>query len=147
VMAAWQAGGQTCIELFFFRNGGNYGNRAYFPSHDRDASIADVLTAFIGQFYENKTPPRLLLLSHAPSEANLLAEALTVKAGRRVEISVPQRGPKRNLVEHALTNAREALGRRLSENAAQRRLLEGVAELFALDGVPERIEVYDNSHL
>ncbi len=147
VMAAWQAGGQTCIELFFFRNGGNYGNRAYFPSHDRDAPLPEIVAAFIGQFYENKTPPRLLLLSDEPAEADLLAEALAVKAGRRVELSVPQRGAKRNLVEHALTNAREALGRRLSENAAQRRLLEGLTELFGLDGVPERIEVYDNSHL
>jgi excinuclease ABC subunit C len=147
VMAAYQAGGQTCIELFFFRNGGNYGNRAYFPSHDRDAELPDVLAAFIGQFYENKTPPRLLLLSHAPAEAGLLAKALAVKAGRKVEISVPQRGAKRSPVEHALANAREALGRRMSENAAQRRLLEGVGELFGLDGAPERIEVYDNSHL
>ena len=147
VMAAYQAGGQTCIELFFFRNGGNYGNRAYFPSHDRDATVPEIMAAFIGQFYENKTPPRLLLLSDEPVEAELLAEALSVKAERRVELSVPQRGPKRNLVEHALTNAREALGRRMSENAAQRRLLEGLTELFGLDGVPERIEVYDNSHL
>ncbi len=147
VMAAYLAGGQTCIELFFFRNGGNYGNRAYFPSHDRDAPLAEIMAAFIGQFYENKTPPRLLLLSDEPAEADLLAEALSVKAGRRVEISVPQRGSKRNLVEHALANAREALGRRMSENAAQRRLLEGLTELFGLDGVPERIEVYDNSHL
>jgi excinuclease ABC subunit C len=147
VMAAYQAGGQTCIELFFFRNGGNYGNRAYFPSHDRDATVPEIMAAFIGQFYENKTPPRLLLLSDEPAEADLLAEALSVKAERRVELSVPQRGPKRNLVEHALTNAREALGRRMSENAAQRRLLEGLTELFGLDGVPERIEIYDNSHL
>ena len=147
VMAAYQAGGQTCIELFFFRNGGNYGNRAYFPTHDRDATIPEIMAAFIGQFYENKTPPRLLLLSDEPAEADLLAEALSVKAERRVELSVPQRGAKRNLVEHALTNAREALGRRMSENAAQRRLLEGLTELFGLDGVPERIEIYDNSHL
>ena len=147
VMAAHQAGGQTCIELFFFRNGGNYGNRAYFPTHDRDATIPEIMAAFIGQFYENKTPPRLLLLSDEPAEADLLAEALSVKAERRVELSVPQRGAKRNLVEHALTNAREALGRRMSENAAQRRLLEGLTELFGLDGVPERIEIYDNSHL
>jgi len=147
VMAAHQAGGQTCIELFFFRNGGNYGNRAYFPSHDRDATLPDVLAAFIGQFYENKTPPRLLLLSDAPAEGDLIAEALSIKAERRVELAVPQRGPKRALVEHALVNAREALGRRLSENAAQRKLLEGVASLFGLDGAPERIEVYDNSHL
>jgi excinuclease ABC subunit C len=147
VIAAHQAGGQTCIELFFFRNGGNYGNRAYFPSHDRDAELADVLAAFIGQFYENKAPPRLLLLSDRPAEARLLGEALSIKAERKVEIAVPQRGPKRALVEHALVNAREALGRRMSENAAQRKLLEGVAALFELDGVPERIEVYDNSHL
>ncbi|MEX2201343.1 MAG: excinuclease ABC subunit UvrC [Dongiaceae bacterium] len=147
VIAAYQAGGQTCIEVFFFRNGGNYGNRAYFPSHDREAGVPEILAAFIGQFYENKTPPRLLLVSERPAEIELLAEALSLKADRRVEIATPQRGAKRGLLDHALANAREALGRRMSENAAQRRLLEGLAGVFGLDGTPERIEVYDNSHL
>ncbi|MDZ4735570.1 MAG: excinuclease ABC subunit UvrC [Rhodospirillaceae bacterium] len=147
VIAGYQAGGQTCIEVFFFRNGGNYGNRAYFPSHDREAELPEILAAFIGQFYENKTPPRLLLLNETPAEVGLLAEALSLKADRRVEIAMPQRGAKRGLLDHALANAREALGRRMSENAAQRRLLEGLAGVFGLDGTPERIEVYDNSHL
>ncbi|HEX7005641.1 MAG TPA: excinuclease ABC subunit UvrC [Alphaproteobacteria bacterium] len=147
VIAAHQAGGQTAIQVFFFRAGRNYGNRAYFPRHDKDASAEDVLAAFIGQFYDNKLPPPLVLLSHPVAEAALMAEALGQRAGRRVELAVPRRGAKRKLVEHALRNAEEALARRISESASQRRLLERVADAFGLDGVPERIEVYDNSHI
>jgi excinuclease ABC subunit C len=147
VIAAHQAGGHSCIEIFFFRGGSNNGNRAYFPSHDRSLPVEEVLTAFVGQFYDDKPVPPLLLLSHKLPEAALLSEALTVKAGRRVTVTAPERGEKRTLVEQALTNAREALGRRLSESASQRALLDGVAALFGLEQAPERIEIYDNSHI
>jgi excinuclease ABC subunit C len=147
VIAAHQEGGSTCIQVFFFRGGGNYGNRAYFPSHDKAMEAADVLGAFISQFYDNKPPPRLILISHEPAERELIQEALSVRAGHKVELVEPKRGDKKRLLDHALVNAREALGRRLSESASQARLLEGVAEAFGLDAPPERIEVYDNSHI
>jgi excinuclease ABC subunit C len=147
VIAAHQAGGQTCIQVFFFRSGSNYGNRAYFPSHDKDLAVGPVLAAFIGQFYDNKEPPRLILLSDTPTEIALLQKALSTKAGRAVSLDVPRRGAKRDLIARALENAREALARRLSENASQRRLLDGVAAAFGLESAPERIEVYDNSHI
>jgi excinuclease ABC subunit C len=147
VVALWRDGGQTCVQVFFFRAGQNYGNRTYFPSHHKDLADDVVLEAFLGQFYEDKTPPPLILTSHTPRYAALLAEALTVRAGRRVELTRPVRGTKRKLVDNAAQNARAALGRHLSENAAQRRLLEGTAELFGLDQRPGRIEVYDNSHI
>ncbi len=147
VIAAHQAGGHTCIEVFFFRGGRNFGNRAYYPSHARDEDEAQVLEAFIGQFYDNKEPPRLLLLSQPLPNQSLIADALGVNAGRKVSVVCPQRGDKRKLVEHALGNAREALGRRLSESASQRRLLEGLADALDLEAAPERIEVYDNSHI
>jgi excinuclease ABC subunit C len=147
VIAAWQEGGQTCIQVFFFRNHGNYGNRAYFPSHDKSAELPDVLTAFMGQFYENKQPPRLILVSDTPSECELLAEALTVRAGAKVEILAPQRGDKRKALDHALLNAKEALARRAAESGTQQKLLRGIADLFGLDQPPKRIEVYDNSHI
>jgi excinuclease ABC subunit C len=147
VIAIHQTGGQTCIQVFFFRSGSNYGNRAYFPSHDRAAESADVLAAFIGQFYDNKLPPKTVLLSEVPAERELLAEALSVKAERKVELAVPQRGDRRRLIDHAVANARDALARRVAENASQRKLLDGVATLFALESPPGRIEVYDNSHI
>ncbi|MGE0722961.1 MAG: excinuclease ABC subunit UvrC [Alphaproteobacteria bacterium] len=147
VIAVHQAGGHTCIQVFFFRGGQNLGNHPYFPSHDRQVPADEVLAAFIGQFYDDKPPPGLILLSHAPAEQDLLGEALAVRAERRVDLVMPQRGDKRNLVEHALANAREALGRRLAESSNQRRLLEGVARVFALPATPERVEVYDNSHI
>jgi excinuclease ABC subunit C len=147
VIAAHQAGGHTCIQVFFFRAGSNYGNRAYFPSHTNDLELDQILAAFIGQFYDNKEPPKLILLSERPAESALLQEALATKAGHAVRLDVPRRGGKRDLVQNALLNAREALARRLSENASQRRLLEGVAAAFGLEGAPERIEVYDNSHI
>jgi excinuclease ABC subunit C len=147
VIAAHQAGGHTCIQVFFFRSGSNYGNRSYFPSHDKELELEQVLAAFIGQFYDNKEPPKLILLSDRPADYELLQEALTTKAGRTVRLEVPRRGAKRDLVQNALLNAREALARRLSENASQRRLLEGVAAAFGLEATPERIEVYDNSHI
>ena len=147
VFAAWQEGGQTCVQVFFFRAGQNWGNRAYFPRHDREFETSEVLDAFLAQFYEDRHPPRMVLLSHDVPGKALLAEALSIIAGRKVAVGVPQRGEKRELVDHALTNAREALGRRLAESSTQRKLLEGVAEAFGLDQAPERIEVYDNSHI
>jgi excinuclease ABC subunit C len=147
VIAAHREGGHTCIQVFFFRGGSNFGNRAYFPAHDKELASSTVLAAFIGQFYESRTPPPLLLLSEAPAERELIEEALSIIAGRRVQLLVPQRGDKRQAVEHALANAREALGRRLSETSSQRRLLQAVADLFGLEGPPQRIEAYDNSHI
>ncbi|ABS63890.1 excinuclease ABC, C subunit [Parvibaculum lavamentivorans DS-1] len=147
VFAAWTEGGQTCVQVFFFRAGQNWGNRAYFPRHDKELSTEEVLDAFLAQFYEDRPPPRLVLLSHDVPGRALLAEALTIRAGRKVAVGLPKRGEKRQLVDHALLNAREALGRRLAESSSQRKLLEGVAEAFGLEQPPARIEVYDNSHI
>ncbi|MHA1597692.1 MAG: excinuclease ABC subunit UvrC [Alphaproteobacteria bacterium] len=147
LMAAHQEGVNTCIQVFFFRGGRHFGNRAYFPSHAADDTEVDVLEAFIGQFYDNKEAPRQILLSHRLKNRGLLADALGVRADRKVEISCPQRGGKRKLIEHAVANAREALGRRLSDSASQRRLLDGLADALGLDAPPARIEVYDNSHV
>ncbi len=147
VIAAHQTAGQTCIQVFFFRGGQNWGNRAYFPSHDRQMPVEDVLGFFLGQFYDNKPPPKLVLLSHTPPDRELIEEALSTRAGSKIELAVPQRGEKRNLVEHALINAREALARRLSESATRHKLLEGVAQALGLETPPQRIEVYDNSHI
>jgi excinuclease ABC subunit C len=147
VVAIHQAGGTSCIQVFFFRSGCNYGNRAYFPAHAQNEEAAEVLTAFLGQFYADKTPPRSVLLSEDIPESDLMAEALTVRAGHKVELLAPKRGDRRKLVDHALTNAREALGRRLAESSAQRKLLDGTAAVFGLETAPDRIEVYDNSHI
>ncbi len=147
VIAAHQQGGQTCVQIFFFRAGRNYGNRAYFPSHDKALEEADVLAAFVAQFYDNKPVPGLVLLSHNLPEQALIGEALSHRAGRRIRLQRPQRGDKRKLVDNALANARDALARRLAESGSQRRLLERLAEIFGLEGAPERIEVYDNSHI
>jgi excinuclease ABC subunit C len=147
VIAAWQTAGQTCVQVFFIRGGRNNGNRAFFPSHAKAEEAPEVLGAFIAQFYDDKPPPPLLLLSHAIPESVLVAEALALKAGRKVEIAVPQRGEKRAVVAHAETNAREALERRLAESAGQAKLLDAVAALFDLPAPPRRIEVYDNSHI
>ena len=147
VIALHRDGGQTCIQVFFFRAGQNYGNRTYFPSHAKDLAAEVVLEAFLGQFYENKMPPPLILTSHTPRYAKLLSEALAVRAAHRVKLTRPVRGTKRKLVDNASQNARAALGRRMLENSAQRRLLEGTAELLGLDQSPRRIEVYDNSHI
>ncbi len=147
VIAAHQEGGHTCIQVFFYRGGSHYGNRAYFPSHHRSEPVEAVVAAFIAQYYENRTPPKLVLLSHAIDAEELIAQALGVRAGRRVTVTAPLRGDKQKLVAYARDNAREALARRLSESAAQRRLLDGVAEVLGLDSTPRRIEVYDNSHI
>jgi excinuclease ABC subunit C len=147
VIAAWQTAGQTCVQVFFVRGGRNNGNRAFFPTHTRSEETAGVLAAFVAQFYDDKPPPPLLLINHEVPEQELVAEALSLKAARKVEIAVPQRGEKRAVVEHAETNAREALERKLAESAGQAKLLEGLAQLFAMPAPPERIEVYDNSHI
>ncbi len=147
VIAAWQIAGQTCVQVFFFRGGRNNGNRAFFPSHARQQEAGEVLAAFIAQFYDDKPPPPCVLASHVLPEQELVAEALTLKAGRKVEISVPQRGEKHAVMQHAEVNAREALERKLAESAGQAKLLEAVAQLFHLPARPERIEVYDNSHI
>ena len=148
VVALHQAAGQSCVQVFFFRGGRNNGNRPYFLTHGKqDQTPGEVMGAFLAQLYDDIPPPPLVLLSHEPPEAALIAEALSLKAGRRVELHRPQRGEKKDAVDHAATNAREALERRLAEGTAQVQLLEGVARLFSLPATPERIEVYDNSHI
>ncbi|HEX4095272.1 MAG TPA: excinuclease ABC subunit UvrC [Caulobacteraceae bacterium] len=152
VFALHAEGGQACVQVFFFRAGQNWGNRAYFPKLpglgvDKSDEDADVMEAFIGQFYDDKPIPKLILTNIEPAERELLQEAFSEKSGRKVEISRPQRGEKRQLVQHAYTNAREALGRKMAESSAQTKLLAGVCEAFGLDAPPERIEVYDNSHI
>jgi len=147
VFAIHQEGGFSGIEVFFFRTGQNWGNRAYFPKADRSLGPGEVLGAFLAQFYDDKPAPSLILLSHDIPERELLAEALTAKTSHKVEVSVPQRGEKKELVSHALVNAREALGRKLADTSSQQKLLRGIAETFGLPRVPRRIEVYDNSHI
>jgi len=147
VFAVHQHGGFTCIEVFFFRTGQNWGNRAYFPKADRTLPAGEVLSAFLAQFYDDKPPPRLILVSHDFEERELLAEALGTKAGRKIEVSVPQRGERKELMQHALANAREALARKLADTSSQQRLLKSLTETFALPRAPRRIEVYDNSHI
>jgi len=147
VIAAHHEGGYTGIQVFFFRGGFNYGNRAYYPKHDKQQDLVEVLNAFVGQFYDERQPPRQILLSNDIPDRELLGEALSEKAGYRVRIDVPERGEKRKPVEHALANAREALARRMAESGAQQQHLEGVARVFGLEAAPRRIEVYDNSHI
>ena len=147
VFAVHQAGGYTCVEVFFFRTGQNWGNRAYFPKADRALGPGEVLAAFLAQFYDDKPPPRLVLVSHDFAERALLAEALSAKSGRKVEVSVPQRGERKELVQHALANAREALARKLADTSSQQKLLRELTETFSLPRAPRRIEVYDNSHI
>ncbi len=152
VFALHSDGGQACVQVFFYRGGQNWGGRAYFPRVDRADTDPEILAAFLGQFYEDKPVPRQILTNVRPHEKELLEEAFSLKAktvdGRRVvTIELPQRGPRRALVDHALTNAREALGRRMAESSAQGKILDEVCEAFGLEGRPERIEVYDNSHI
>ncbi|WP_338821995.1 excinuclease ABC subunit UvrC [Bradyrhizobium septentrionale] len=147
VFAIHQEGGYSCVEVFFFRTGQNWGNRAYFPRAEKSFTPEEVLSSFLAQFYDDKPPPKLILLSHEIEESALLADALSVKAGSKVEVSVPKRGEKKELIGHALTNAREALGRKLADTATQSRLLEGMVTTLGLPHTPKRIEVYDNSHI
>jgi excinuclease ABC subunit C len=147
VFAIHHDGGLSCIQVFFYRTGQNWGNRAYFPKADPAMSGAEVLNAFLAQFYDDKPSPRQILLSEAIEEQQLLSDALTERSGFRVHINTPQRGEKREVVEHALNNAREAHGRQLAETSSQTRLLIGMAETFGLPHPPRRIEIYDNSHI
>ena len=147
VFAAHQEAGQTCIQVFIFRTGNNWGNRAYFPRADKSLSVEEVLESFAAQFYDDKPPPKLVLLSHDIAGRRLLAEALSLRAGRKIEVGKPVRGERRDLVEHALVNAREALARRLADSSSQAAIFSRLAELLDLDEAPERIEVYDNSHI
>jgi excinuclease ABC subunit C len=147
VVALHMEGGQACVQVFFIRANQSWGNRDFYPRTGSGADMAEVLEAFLAQFYDDKEPPRLILLSHAIEDADLMTDLLTQRAGRRVELAVPRRGEKVELVENAARNARESLARRMSENATQARLLDGLAEAFGLDAPPRRIEVYDNSHI
>jgi excinuclease ABC subunit C len=147
IFAAHAEGGQVCVQVFFLRAGQNLGNRAYFPSHGKELDEAQVLSAFIGQFYESRPAPKLVLTSHEVAEAELLESALALATGHKVEIRNPRRGDQKDALDQAVTNAREALARRMAERGTQRQLLEGVARVFGLDAPPERIEVYDNSHI
>src|SRR3954449_272411 len=147
VFAIHQEGGYFCVEVFFFRTGQNWGNRAYFPRAEKSFTPQEVLNSFLAQFYDDKPPPKLILLSHDIEECELLASALSIKAGFKVEVNMPRRGEKKELVAHALTNAREALGRKLADTATQTRLLQGLVTTLGLPHVPKRIEVYDNSHI
>lgn len=147
VIALHLENGQACVQVFFIRANQNWGNKDYYPRVGADIEAAEVLEAFVGQFYDTKEPPRQLILSHPIDNPDLMAEALSGKAGRKVEILVPQRGEKAELIANAARNARESLARKMSETATQAKLLKGVAEAFDLDGPPARIEVYDNSHI
>ena len=147
VIALHRDGGQACVQVFFIRANQNWGNRDYYPRVSGDEDATEVMQAFIGQFYGDREPPRMLLLSHGLDDEDLVTQALSEKAGRKVEILVPQRGEKAELVSGAARNARESLGRKMSETATQGRLLRGLQEAFDLPQVPQRVEVYDNSHI
>ncbi|MDP2765523.1 MAG: excinuclease ABC subunit UvrC, partial [Brevundimonas sp.] len=147
VFALFSEGGQACVQVFFYRGGQNWGGRAYFPRVDKTDADPEILAAFLGQFYEDKPIPRLILSNVRPHELELLEEAFSMKADRKVEIANPRRGDKLGLVDHALTNAREALGRKMAEGSAQGKILDEVCEAFGLDARPERIEIYDNAHI
>lgn len=147
VIALHMEGGQACVQVFFIRANQNWGNRDFYPRVGPDIEEPEVLEAFLGQFYDQKEPPRQLLLSHPVESMDLMADAMAGKRGGKVEILVPQRGEKAELVDGARRNARESLGRRMAENQAQGKLLDGLAEAFGLEGPPKRVEVYDNSHI
>ncbi|MCF6198778.1 MAG: excinuclease ABC subunit UvrC [Hyphomicrobiaceae bacterium] len=147
IFAVFVEGGQTCIQVFFFRTGQNWGNRAYYPRIDASHEEAEILESFIAQFYDNKPCPSVVLVSHDFTGRLLLEKALGEKSGRKIAVNCPLKGEKRTLIEHALANARQALGRKMAESASQKKLLAGLAEAFALDEPPRRIEIFDNSHI
>jgi excinuclease ABC subunit C len=147
VFAIHCEGGQSCVQVFFFRAGQNWGNHAYFPKHDREVDPAAILAAFMAQFYDGRDPPGLLIVNIEPDQRDLLAEALTLRAGRKVTILSPQRGEKKSVVDAAAMNAREALSRRMAESASQQRIFARLAEALELNAPPRRIEVFDNSHI
>ena len=147
VFALAMDGGQSCVQVFFYRSGQNWGTKAFYPKHERDAEAGDILSAFVVQFYDERPPPKLILTSHEPNQRDLIEEALALRVDRKIEIRAPSRGAKRELVMQAMNNAREALSRKLAETASQSRLLEEVRKTFDLPETPKRIEVYDNSHI
>lgn len=147
VMAVWQEAGQSCVQVFFIRGGRNNGNRAFYPSHDQGVAPEEILSAFMMQFYENKLPPSLILTNKDLPDKELIEDALRLRRGGKVTVSLPQKGEKKDVLAHAVLNAREALERKLAENTGQAKLLAQVADLFALNAPPKRIEVYDNSHM
>ena len=147
VIALHLEGGQACVQVFFIRANQSWGNRDFYPRTGSGADEAEILEAFLAQFYDDKEPPRLILLSHQVENPDLVIQLLSDRAGRRVEVAVPQRGEKAELVENAARNARESLARKMAENTTQNKLLAGMADAFDLDGPPKRIEVYDNSHI
>jgi excinuclease ABC subunit C len=147
VIAVHLETGQACVQVFFIRANQSWGNRDFYPKTGLGAEEPEILEAFVTQFYDDKEPPRLVLLSHPLENPDLVTEALAIRAGRKVEVAVPLRGEKVELVENALRNARESLARKMSESSTQSKLLEGLAEVFDLDASPRRIEVYDNSHI
>jgi len=147
LFAVHQAAGQSCVQVIFFRSGQNWGNHVFFPRHDKDVEPSELLAGFVTQFYDEREPPRSVILSHDVAEEELLAAALSVKADRKVEIIVPQRGEKRDVMAQAMLNAREALARKMADSASQLQLLNAIGEAFGLDAPPRRIEVYDNSHI
>ena len=147
VFAIALEGGQSCVQVFFIRAGQNWGTRAYYPRHEKDAAEAEILAAFLVQFYDSRPAPRLILTNEAPDQSALISEALELRAGHKVEIRAARRGPKRDLVLQAERNAKEALARKLAEGASQARLLQELAKAFDLPAAPRRIEVYDNSHI
>jgi len=147
VIGLHSAGGQTCVQVFFFRAGQNWGNSSHFPRHSHDDTPAQVIEAFIAQFYSNKPVPKQVLLSHKPQREDLITQALCEKADRKIDIIIPQRGEKKKIVGQAVKNAQEALGRKLAETGAQEKLLKEVQDIFGMEDIPQRIEVYDNSHI
>ncbi len=147
VIGLYSAGGQTCVQVFFFRAGQNWGNSSHFPRHSSEDTSAQIVEAFIAQFYANKPVPKQVLLSHKPEREDLITQALCGKADRKVEVLIPQRGEKKKIVGQAVKNAEEALGRKLAETGAQEKLLKEVQDLFGMEDIPQRIEVYDNSHI
>jgi len=147
VIAGYLEGGQACIQVFFFRAGRNYGNKAYFPRHASDMDLPEILDSFVAQFYQNRPAANEIMLSHAVPDEELLAEALTAENGRKVYISMPQRGPKKRIVDQAVENAKRAHARNMADTDKHRQMLEKLAELVPLEAIPERVEVYDNSHL
>ena len=147
ILGLYTAGGRTCVQVFFFRGGQNWGTNSYFPRHSSEDPTSQVLGAFIAQFYTNKPIPKQILMSHDVEAFDLLVEALSERAASKVEIIVPQRGEKKKIVGQAIKNAQEALGRKLAETGAQEKLLKEVQDIFGMEEIPQRIEVYDNSHI
>lgn len=147
VIGLHRVGDRTCVQVFFFRDGQNYGNKSYFPRHAAECDTQEVLSSFIGQLYQTHQPPRSILISLPIPDATLIEEALSLRAGHKVQLSVPTRGEKASVMAQVVANAKQAMERQLAESSSQQNLLEGVAKLFALEKPPERIEIYDNSHL